>query len=110
MLEESLLFIGEPNGVILDGLRDSSVVPSEYVNGLAGTFVITDSPVYGEGNVVGTSHDLTFVADSNGDYLGIFPADEAALLIEGTTYYVWLDLPDVTLRRLERVAAYRGKV
>lgn len=113
------LYIGEPNTIYLE-IED--VTDAEVM------FTITPANITDHDDVAGAAvgtadvamnHNPAFVLDEGlptertiAAYVGTLTDADASELAPATSeepnYIVWIDAPDYTLRRLPRVAVYRG--
>lgn len=106
MLEQ--LYISEPNDVLVTGLANDAT--GAYVNSATVTAEVrTSGASPTSGSRVGSQFSLSYVASSNGNYRGTFPASDAAGLTEDTEYWIWITASGYTLRRIACIATYRGK-
>lgn len=96
------IFIGEPRDVSLTGLKRRST--DTYKNDATITWALKEL----DGTSIATG-SLSYVAASDGDYLGVIPANVTDDLEEGVEYIVEWFGADITDRRLTPVAEYRGR-
>jgi len=100
------LYIGEPNTIFCE-IRDAD---EANVTSATVTFSIKDAA----GTVVGTANIAMAYVAARTRYEGTFSAVNSALLDEATgdspNYFVWITATGYTLRKLERVAKYRGRI
>lgn len=98
------LFIGEPNNIFLEGLRNNA--SGSYQNSATVTASIRTSGVSATSGTEIASVTLSYVAASNGNYRG----DSASLttLTQDTDYWIWITASGYTLRRIACRADYRG--
>lgn len=103
-----LLYISDATDVEVDGLLDHS--SGSYANGATVTAEVrTSGASPTSGTRIGSQFTLSFVALSNGDYIGTFPSSDAAGLAIDTEYWIWITASGYTLRRIACMATYRGE-
>ena len=115
MAEILTIYVGDPRNVTLDLLKND--ITGAYVNDATVVAEIRSQTTAGaseddtitSGTRIGSQFTLTYVAASNGKYRGTFPASDAAGLVSGSLYWLWVTASGYTLRRLARIAGYRGE-
>jgi len=119
MATNEILYIGEPNDVLLTGLNlDSSGAyqNSQTVTGEVRTKTTqvesddetAEADVITNGTSIGT-FTLSYIAASNGNYRGSLATADAAELVAGTYYWLWVLSSGKTQRRLNCLAQFRRK-
>lgn len=106
------LFIGCDNGIIRDGVIDEFT--GAYLNptddSATCVFTLCDANKVAVGGGTYTDVSMTYEAASNGRWKGTL--DEAAPLVEGTIYFIKIDVSASNDRKdtvwLKRIGTYKG--
>lgn len=99
-----VIYIAADNEVFLEGMEADGT----ELNAGTATWSLKDATTGTE--VTSGNGSLTYVASSDGDYVGVIPSSVTEDLVEGRLY--WIDITfaedgDDDFRRLKRVARYR---
>lgn len=106
------LAVGSDLNVTWDG---ATAPAGTYLNAATVTYALTLADGATQATctaVAGGTGTLSYVAASNGNYLGVIESTVSALLAAGTLYYIWLTFVQGAyndLRRVEAYAQYRGE-
>lgn len=106
---ENVLHPNEDNKIKMVGLLDPEQAAPQFVNDASGSFSVLTAA----GVAIATMTDipLTYIASSNGDYLGFIDKAEAATLTDGTDYIIEATLASSgrdSFRRFKLPARYHG--
>jgi hypothetical protein len=101
------LYIGDVNRIRLPINHPDTGVPQ---TGATVTFSVRTAEAPGAGTVVGTANQSMTFNTQLSEYVGTWAASESDDMTEDTHYWVHITASGYTLRIVECVAKYRGRV